>query len=66
MSNYARLKYCDTTMGNRWPTGNTNLNLNVKDTFLLARSGLAFASFGARYEFDPTFGPVILVVRQHR
>jgi hypothetical protein len=30
------------------------------------RSRLAFAMFGARYEFNPTFGPVILYVMHQR
>ena len=34
--NAARLKSCDTTMGNQWPTGNTKLNLNPRDLGLLA------------------------------
>lgn len=31
------MKYCDTTRGNGWTTGNTNLILNLKDPNLLAR-----------------------------
>ena len=34
--NEARLKSCDTTPGNPWQTGNTNLNLNQRDLGLLA------------------------------
>jgi hypothetical protein len=34
MRTYARLKCCDTTKGNGWLTGNTNLNVNVSVTFL--------------------------------
>ena len=36
--NEARLKYCDTTTGNQWQTGKTNLNLNQRDAGLLSRS----------------------------
>ena len=39
MVNAARLKYCDTTTGNQWQTGNTNLNLNHSDLGLLSNSG---------------------------
>ncbi len=43
--NAARLKYCDTTTGNQWQTGNTNLNLNQRDRGLLSPS---FAPYGER------------------
>lgn len=32
------MKYCDTTRGNGWTTGNTNLILNPRDRNLLAAS----------------------------
>jgi len=36
--NCARIKYCDTTRGNRWQTGKTNRILNTREFALLTRA----------------------------
>ena len=58
--NWKRLKSCDTTTGNQWTTGNTNLNLNPKDLGLLTQS-----REGGRNQLENHLSrPVILDVRR--